>query len=148
MSHDLDYNFKTINLSNLFEIKTFVLWLITPHETIFPLDHISYTCTRVYPPQNSIFLLLYTQVLIIDVFKRHISERPRYWSLNVNSTESNVTDSGLTTFTVISLYARNWNKVATLCSMLIVSKRIGLKLIISRHHQHYVNLFWNTFKNI
>lgn len=56
-------------------------------------------------------------------FKRHISDRPMYWSLKVNSTESSATSAGSTILIFTCVYVLRPNAVAILCSTLIESVR-------------------------
>ena len=70
--------------------------------------------------QNSNFLLVYIQEPIKEFFNLHISLLPRYWSLNVSSTELSATKSGFTTFTQTLTNICSWNMLTIDCSTLIV----------------------------
>lgn len=122
------------------ERKTILVSLVmTPQGTLSPLAHISYTyCkiliiaaalldwTSIYTWhltdlwQNSNFLFVYMQEPISEFFSLHISLLPRYWSLNVSSTELSATESGFTTFTQTPTKICSWNMLTIDCSTLIV----------------------------
>lgn len=135
------------------ERKTILVSLVmTPQGTRSPLAHISYTWSQYFVNidvlvnlaviytwhltdlwQNSNFLFVYMQEPIKEFFSLHISLLPRYWSLNVSSTELSATKSGFTTFTQTPQYICSWNKVTIDCSTLIVPEYTGCKKKLYRY---------------